>query len=71
MKHLFHALIGVGAVVNPLGTRPDYKYPKIGDRVGDYANLSADWHSVGRRLRANTTKELPSNVKSHNRQGQK
>lgn len=71
MKHIINILIGMGSVMNPLGTRPEYSYPKVGDRNRDFERLAGDWNVVGTHLRINTKEALSRNVKlAYYRQGE-
>lgn len=51
-------LAGLGSSLGALGTAPKYKYPKLGDRKKDAANMRGDFRVVSRDLNKTTRAEL-------------
>jgi hypothetical protein len=56
MNHLKNILVGLGSVMNPFGTYPDYKIPQRGDTHKDLSSIAGDFKNVGNDLRGSTTK---------------
>lgn len=51
MNHLKNILTGLGAVMNPFGTVPEYHRPARGDRARDMQSIAKDMRTVGRDMR--------------------
>ena len=66
MNHFLNVLAGFGSAINPFGTAPEYKLPKIGDRSVDAERIASDFKVVGKRLEKKTTTALSENYESIN-----
>ncbi|MFM2056064.1 MAG: hypothetical protein RLY71_449 [Pseudomonadota bacterium] len=60
MQHLLNLLAGLGESLGALGSAPQYRYPRLGDRRADLDHLRSDMGRVGQDLR-NTAKRALSN----------
>jgi hypothetical protein len=58
MNHLKNIFVGLGSVMNPFGTYPDYQVPARGDAHKDLYAVAGDLKAVGKDLRASTTKAV-------------
>lgn len=58
MDHLRNILDGIAAAMNPFGTAPLYRYPKLGERQMDLRKVGGDFAPVISRLHNNSIKAI-------------
>ena len=58
MYALKNFLVGLSGSMNPFGTFPAYRYPRLGDRALDARRLRSDTVVVGRDLKKVVTRAL-------------